>query len=805
MAVCIDLAQRQVSASVGDLVGEHQQRIIGLAGSGLSRLWIGQELHRSVQEQLRSQEPEIETEVPTQLTVSVGEWQVRVNGRADAVAYDGEVPVRVDEIKTLHFAVELGTLFARERLEPFFKQAQLYAFMLSHQGAPAAARLLLVDIVTSEIRVEEVKWSPESVAAWLRQQVYRLVGAEKKRLQRLEALRLAADTLVFPHQTLRPSQDQISDAVYDSLTAGHHLLLRAPTGCGKTAAVMFPALRAALAGGYRLFFLTAKTLQQKIAVETAKAMQQHGQFRSIQLRAKRKMCANKEMICHEECCRYAQDYSAKLARTQLVEHLLASAPHLDPDRIFSVAKEHEVCPFEVSLDLLREVNLVVCDYNYVFDPSIGLAAVLDQHALSRAVLVIDEAHNLLDRSRGYFSPVLDAQLIERTGGLLSMSDSDLFSELRELVGRTKDLIQTQVDDALQGARHGQAQACFPLDEVAQLRMDFDGAMLQYFVYKREHELWLTEDPVLELFFTLTHFHRTLALGGEEFYHLASREQDGAQSIKILCLDAAKFVGAALEESVGTVAMSATLEPFEFYQTLLGFDPHRTDRLHVPSPFPAENRLVISIDDVDTTYRRRSAYYDAIAHKIARLAPRGRNSLILFPSYRFLQAVSDRLPPVPHIVLAQAQGSTDQEQEELLSALASGTPHLVLAVLGGIFAEGVDYPGDMLSQVIVVSPGLPQFNLERELLKAYYQQHHEHAFSYAYLIPGMTRVVQAAGRLIRSDQDRGVIVLICRRFQDPRYARLLPEEWTQGDAATLLRGDPEGEIKTFFSDLTSDCE
>jgi len=244
-------------------------------------------------------------------------------------------------------------------------------------------------------------------------------------------------------------------------------------------------------------------------------------------------------------------------------------------------------------------------------------------------------------------------------------------------------------------------------------------------------------------------------------------------------------------------MSATLEPFDFYRKLLGFDPHRTEMLYVPSPFPEENRLVLAIDDVDTTWRKRRAHYDRIASWIARLAHPQGNVLALFPSYAFLNAIHDRIVLHNHRLLVQHAGSNDREQREVMEALKGGGSHLVLGVLGGIFAEGVDYPCRMLSQVIVVSPGLPQYNLERELLKAYYQEVYGHGFGYAYLIPGMTRVVQAAGRLIRSETDRGVIALVGRRFLDSRYARLLPEEWVDEDPTALLHPDPERAVREFF--------
>jgi DNA excision repair protein ERCC-2 len=793
----LDLGEKRLEIGVGELLGESAARAIGITGTGLSRLWIGQELHRRVQRELAEAEPGFRSEVHAEVTLEIDGWAAHITGRADGVLYEDDTAVRIDEIKTLHFAVDLYNLYLPERLERYKHQARLYAYMLSPAGTPAAARLILVDIVTAEERHETIPWSAGSVEAWIRQQVHRLVAGEQKRQAHLERMARAAELVPYPFPCWRPAQEPIAEMVRSTLDGSRHLLLEAPTGCGKTAAVLHPAMRSALSAGRRVFYVTAKTLQQSIAVDTARKMQ-GTLFSSLQLRSKAKMCANSETICHEECCPYARDYGLKLVRGRILEQLLDSASHHDPDTIFEVARHHEVCPFEVSLDLLPEVDLVICDYNYVFDPTIGLHALLHGNALENAVIIIDEAHNLVERSREYYSPTLGTEILDQALAFLATRDAQLFRRLSQLFRDLRGTVEEIVRQCL-----GDDTTCdegiteIPEQELADHRIALDGAMLQYFVFKREQEQWLAVDPVLDAFLSLTRFHRVLALSGEEFVHLAGRREDGVEQLKIYCRDASRFLGALLDEANGSVAMSATLAPFEFFRNLLGFDPHRTDDLSVPSPFPPENRLVIAIDDVDTTFRHRAAHYDRIASWIARLAEPDHNVLALFPSYAFLAAVLDRLPAVSHTVYAQQPGSSDAGQRELLDALANGSSSLVLAVLGGVFAEGVDYPGEMLSQVIVVSPGLPQYNLERELLKAYYQERYHHGFAYAYLIPGMTRVVQAAGRLLRSDTDRGVIALVGRRFQDSRYARLLPEDWTGGDATSLLRPDPVAAVRAFF--------
>jgi len=795
----IDLERRRIELSVGDLVEGAGHRAIGLGGTGLSRLWLGQELHRRVQESSGAAEPGYRPEVPVAETLELDGWTVVISGRADGVVVDGERVVRVEEIKTLHFAVDLHNLYADERLEKYRQQARLYAHMLSPPEDPCGLGLVLVDIVTGEERREEVPWRPSSVHAFIRTRVHRFLAAERRRLEGLEVARKAAATLPFPHVELRPVQVRIGRAVEDALRSDQKLLINAPTGCGKTAAVLHPVLRVALETGRRVLYLTAKTLQQRIAVSTSNAMQEN-RFTSLQLRAKRHMCAHTEMVCHEEFCPYAREYGPKLARSRLVPSLLGEADHMDPDHIFERSTAHELCPFEVSLELLEAARLVICDYNYVFDPSIGLGALMGREALRDTILVIDEAHNLADRSRGYYSPELGTVLIGRTLSFLSGREARVFQRLATLAEEVGAHIRETAAGPLEEAQGPEALAELDERRLGELRVELDGAMLEYWMYKRENELWFVDDPVMDLFLALTRFHQVLRLGGDEFVHLVRREPGGELTLRILCRDASRFIGQILRDAAGAVAMSATLEPFEFYRNVLGFPEEETATLHVPSPFPEENRLVLAVTSVDTTWKRRPQNYDPIASWIARLAHPEHNALVLFPSYRFLEHVHDRLPGVPHTVLRQYPGADGRTQREVLETLGSGRPTLLMAVLGGMFAEGVDYPGRMLSQVIVVSPGLPQFDTERQLLRDWYRERYGRGFAYAYLIPGMTRVIQAAGRLIRSAGDRGVIVLLGRRFAQRQYLELLPTDWTGEDPGDLFPEDPEAAVRRFFESL-----
>lgn len=802
MAVQVDLAKRKVWASVHDLLPEASSS--GWPGEGRIRLAVGSELHRLVQARLAGEHPHYRPEVPVDAELDLDGWTLAVSGRCDGVFSPPQGRPVVEEIKTLHFRTDLYRPDAELARQRFQWQVRLYAYCLYPQGH-AQARLRLVDLGGEEERVEEVRWSPAQVEAYLRGRVAAFVGQAEKRAVLLARWQETAQRLVFPFPEVRPVQREAMEAVEEAVAAGRHLLLSAPTGVGKTVAALFPALRQALTGGKRLVFCTAKTLQQKLAVETLLAMND-GSFRTVQIRAKAKMCANREVICHEEFCEYIQDLPAKLATTRLVERLLQFS-HLDPTTVFAAARSEGICPFVAQLETLPETLAVVCDYNYVFDPGIALFGRPDAGGLGDLILVVDEAHNLVDRAREYFSPRLSRALVAQA---LAVTSPFTVKVCRDLTAILQELDRTLSEVVARGTQ-GRSEAAVvepPVDALREARLGLDALMVPYFAFKRQQELWMSSDPVVEILLALARFLDLVETGRPELVALAERRPDTAppeESLRLFCLDPSPFLKPILDACHACVAMSATLQPFDFYRDLLGFDPDRTDTLALPSPFPKENRLVAVVDSVDTSYRHRARAYGPLAELIPQLLVPGKNALVLFPSYRFLQEVASRLSIKTHQVLVQQSSDSDLMREEMLRLLrANHQAVLLLGVLGGAFAEGVDYPGDMLSQVIVVSPGLPQVSAERELLKRYFDERSGKGFAYAYLIPGMTRVVQAAGRLIRSAQDRGVIVLVCRRFLQQPYASLLPEEWTGGDPGSLQLPELPQAVRRFFSEASSEA-
>ena len=788
--------------SVGDLVDASLARHLGFANrGGHERLWLGQAIHSRYQEAALAADPTYQREVPVSATFEHRGWQISVYGRIDGLRRDTDQTTVVEEIKSLR----RGSRPSAALREIYAKQALLYAWILRRGGeTKVAAELVWIEIGTDVVEHEPLDFSFAAMDGAARKRINALLREFDSQKASLARRRVAADRLTFPYDAQRPGQETILESVEQALLQGDHLLVEAPTGIGKTVAALLPALRYALASDKKIFVLTAKTLQQEMATQVLKLLTpDDNAFASLRLRAKAKMCANDQLLCHEEYCRFAKEYYSKLHGSGLVPELLAEGGLLLPDRIFDNASRMEVCPFEVSLELTSKVQVVVCDYNYAFDPYVGLSDFHAENDLSNTILVIDEIHNLVGRGRGYYSPSLSSrqarvalEFIQKGTDAVHRSAARLCRELADLIDRTVDVA---LEDAPGQARATEAQ--LPEADLWALRPAFDETFIDYLEHRKETSSFRPDDPFVDLYFTQLRFLDGLVLStGEAFSHCVETASEGG-TLKVLCKDPSAFLGQVLNRTHSAIGLSATLSPTEFYRDLLGFDRERTSSLSVPSPFPDENRQVVIDDSVATLWRKRPENYPRIADRLAAFAEAvPGNCLALFPSYQFLNEVAQRLGLEGKRVLIQHSAGTDQERNEILESLRSALAGdvLLMAVAGGVFAEGVDYPGDMLKAVAVVGPCLPAVSLEQELLKRYYDERFERGFEYAFVVPGMTRVVQAAGRLIRSAGDTGVIALLDERFLLSPYRDHLPADWLANEGPEGLIGVP-GQVATkFFS-------
>ncbi len=799
----VDHETKEIVCSVGDLVYESTYRRIGVErGDGFRRMWIGQDIHSQRAELRAAEDANYRPEVHVSHKTTAGGWQVTVTGRIDGLSVDRAAQrVCVEEVKSIHFDLELEALYRSEKLQRHLYQLLLYSLFLSlrpeYAGFEFAPQLVLIDLATGETKIIDADFDPDAVAATLESSLVKLV----EQIDSAHALRVAkrafASAIEFPYTRMRPYQKEMIGAVARAIEQREALLVSAPTGIGKTIAVLYPAVKQALRLGKKLFFLTSKTLQQDAAIE-ALGMLNDGAFRVLRIRSKQKMCAHTQMICHEDFCPFAARYGEKMAKTGLLSEIVTTLSYFDPAITFELARTREVCPFEVSLELIEQADVIVCDYNYIFDPYVGLKAYAQEHDYGDCILVVDEAHNLVDRGRGYYSPELEERSFEAIRNHLRGRNCwlDGWEELIELLADHFAELAANLDE-----ESGQRQAlCTPNRELfLEQRVEWERLVLAYIGWKIDNRIAEEDDPLIDFYFRLVKFTNLLSEEGDEFAHIIEKTA-GGHRLKIFCKDPSKFLGTIFDSAHATIALSATLEPFDFYKRTLGFPSDRVAELSLPSPFPRDNRKIVVVSDVDTTYKQRTGYYDKISETVAEIAEASDgNYLALFPSYAFLREVADRLPPLRKNLMVQRTDMTDYERNAILDILREKPRrgNLILGVSGGMYAEGIDYRGDMLTGVMVVGPALPQVSFEQELLKQYYDEQYGAGFEFAYLIPGMTRVVQSAGRVIRSETDVGVIALLCRRFTQATYTRFFPADWYDESPHELVSKRPASEIRSFF--------
>ena len=803
MAPRFDPETLTLDLSVADLLDAPLTRSLGFANrGGYERLWLGQAIHGRYQEQKLEDDPTYRREVVVRHTFEHRGWTVRVHGRIDGLRKEADGTLVVEEIKS----VRRGGVLPPAVKEMYQRQAILYAWMLGRaEEAPVRAELVLIAIGSDETAREELDVDIDRLEISIRRRLNALLHAWESERQRAAERREAAERLRFPYTEVRPGQELILAAVETAVANREHLLLQATTGIGKTVAALYPALKYALAEDKRLFVLTAKTTQQEMATAVLALLNQDGAFRSLRLRAKAKMCANDQILCHEEYCRFAKDYGLKLVSSGVMGHLVNAFTSIEPDDVYNAAKAAEVCPFEVSLELSNRVQVTICDYNYAFDPYVSLAAFAPDQDLSDTILVVDEIHNLVDRGRGYYSPELSAADARRAAETVGRWGDPIHFRIETLCLHVARILEETVADALDDGPPGDraVEYPFPEDRFWRLRPELDAAFIDYLEYQRETRTFRPDDPFVNLYFAYLRFLNGLAVSDSAFSQCAELRK-GEARLKILCKDPSRFLGGVIQRTHATIGLSATISPPEFYTGLLGFENGRTAFVEIPNPFPTENRRVVIDSTVSTTYKERQFNYDRIAERLAAFADAvPGNCLALFPSYSFLSEVTGRLRLRSKRPLVQKQADSDKERDLILQMLRSSIfgDILLVAVAGGVFAEGVDYPGEVLKAVAIVGPCLPALTLEQQLLKDYYQERFDRGFEYSFVVPGMTRVVQAAGRLIRSPHDTGVIALFDQRFLHAPYRHHLPPDWLPEEGAGALVGDPAEVAEEFFRVLS----
>lgn len=761
----------------------------GFAGrGGAQAAWLGRSLHVAYQERAREEDPAFEAELPLHETFSHRGWQISLRGRADGVRPEGE-GWRVEELKSLPAR--------REAWLPAWRlQAALYARMLERtRRAPARAELVWIG-GAAPLR-EPVALGPDEIERALVRALDACL-ADFARSEKLRAAwRAAAGSIRFPFPTLRPGQHEILESVERALAGGEQLLIEAGTGSGKTAAILTPAVRFAMETGRPLYVLTAATLQQHLAIETLGRIAPGGMPLVSRLRAKRRMCTRGDLLCDETACHAAADYAHKREAGQLVQRCFDARGLALPDAVFALGAGAHACPYELQLDAAREALVRVCDFNYAIDPGVILPELRDPLLLREAILVIDEIHQLPERARSALSVRVDGAAVRAAAAAAALGGSALHREIREACESLLAALEATLADAGPVSDGGWLPYEPPGEVLGPIAVELRRLSFAALQTLEGAPAGAAFEALLALGFGLERFLR-VAPGEPGFVSLVGRER-GAPQLERFCRDPSHALGRLLGGCFAMVGCSATLSPPEWFAAQLGLAPARAVHRRVTPAEAGERRSVVIDASVTTAEKSRARETPRIARRLAALCQAvPGNCLALFPSHAFLEAVRAALPPLSREVRAQARADGERERSAHVDALRSRDDVLLLAVAGGALAEGVDYAGARLSAVAVVGPCLPAPDAHRALLEEHYAEQFERGFELAYAVPGMIRVVQSAGRLLRTETDRGVIALLDRRFLREPYAGLVPADWLAGRALEELVGDPAEVARAFFA-------
>jgi DNA excision repair protein ERCC-2 len=573
--------------------------------------------------------------------------------------------------------------------------------------------------------------------------------------------------LEFPFGVFRPGQLEMADAVRRTLRAGGRIFIQAPTGIGKTMAVLFPAVITLAEGlSRKIFYLTARTTGRQAAEKALEELRRRGmRLKSLALTAKERICFQPGGACTPEECGYAKGHYDRLpdARAEMFE-----SDAWTRDAVEEIARRRQVCPFDFSLELSLWADLIVCDYNYAFDPKAYLRRFFLEGE-DGYVFLIDEAHNLVDRSREMFS----AEIRKQPYLSLRRSLKSQLPAVHRHLGRINAWMLSGRKRCLEDG-NPRAEAS-PPESLGPLLKDFINAAAKWL---EKNEKAGFREELLERYFESNGFLR-VAERFDETYAALSEALPKDFRLKLFCIDPSRQFAEALQRCRAAVFFSATLTPLDFFKDMLGGG--HADCLVLPSPFPPENLRALIANRISTLYRHRERTRTAIARLLeAFVGQRPGNYLLFFPSYEYLRMIRDavRRPGPSTEFITQEPGMGERQREAFLARFDTERPGTLVgfAVMGGIFGEGIDLVGRRLSGAAVVGVGLPAVCLERDLIRAYFAEQRQEGFEYAYVYPGINRVLQAAGRVIRSETDRGAVLLIDQRYGMPGYRALLPESW-----------------------------
>ncbi len=730
----------------------------------MEAMQAGSRVHRKIQGRMGAG---YQAEAVLKETVMLGDINVQIEGRADGIWTDDGI-VTIDEIKGTYKDVGQMTEAALVHLA----QARCYGWIYGIQNGleKLRIRMIYVNLDTEAQRYFTEEHTFEFLNEWfwgLMKEYEKWVSFELRwKERRGRSLR----ELSFPYEYRKGQRDLIV-SVYRTILRRKRLFIQAPTGVGKTLAALFPALKAMGEGhNDKIFYLTARTITRTVAKDALDLLRKQGMcVKSIVLTAKEKLCICEETACDPDHCPYARGHFDRI--NEAVYDLWTAGPDsLTREVILAQSHKYQVCPFELNLDLSVWVDVIVCDYNYVFDPKVYLKRFFGESVKGSWLFLVDEAHNLVERGRKMYSA--------------SLRKEDFLEMKRLLRGKSERLAQAleRCNRHLLTLKRECEGGCQRLEQVGGLSMNLLHLIAEidrFLEHPISEELRKT---LMDFYFQVRDFLNISERADENYEIYTELDQEGKFLIHLFCVRPAVNLRLCMDKGISTIFFSATLLPVNYYKDLLTGDMEDY-AVYARSPFDTGKRLLLIGTDVSSRYTRRGeAEYQRMADYVCRtVKSRKGNYLIFFPSYQMLNEVYTRcMGQADFLCVRQESGMDEAEREQFLLMFEEEPAKSMGAfcVMGGIFSEGIDLVNDRLIGALIIGTGLPMVCREREIVKAYFERKGMDGFAYAYQYPGMNKVLQAAGRVIRTDEDRGVILLLDERFAGRDYQRLFPREWEE---------------------------
>ena len=742
-------------------------------GQDPENMQMGSRIHRKIQRQMGS---DYQAEVPLKTEIVCDGFTLKIEGRADGLIHTKE-QVMVDEIK--------GVLRELDRVqEPagiHLAQAKCYASMVAEQEGvdEIGVQMTYCQMETEEVKRFQYSYQSNELKVWFDEVIRQYEKWAKFQIEWRKARNASVKGIEFPFP-YRKGQRDLAVSVYRTILRKKKLFIQAPTGVGKTISTVFPAVKAVGEElGEKIFYLTAKTITRTVAEQAFETLrEQNLKFKVITLTAKEKICFCEETSCNPDDCPYAKGHFDRV--NDAVYELLMQEDVMSREVLEAQARKHKVCPFEMALDVSTWVDGVICDYNYVFDPDARLKRFFAEGGAGGYLFLIDEAHNLVERGRQMYSAELCKEDFLAVKKLVK-GEAPRFAKRLEACNKILLAMKKECENYK------------VLDNISHFGIQLMNVLSETDRYLEECVDKEVRETVLDFYFQVRSFLNIYDGLDENYVVYTEYQENGRFVLKLFCVNPAANLQKCLDKGNSAVFFSATLLPIQYYKRLLSTEKDNY-AVYIDSSFDTKKRLLMNGVDVSTRYAMRSReMYQRYATYIFRVVKaKMGNYLIFFPSYRFMEDVYQEFTQLlasdeeEMELVIQQKHMDEEERENFLRAFEMGREKSLIGfgVLGGIFSEGIDLTNEKLIGTLIIGTGLPQVCNEREILKSYFDQKGLYGFDYAYRYPGMNKVLQAAGRVIRTEDDRGVILLLDERFQREKGKEIFPKEWADCERCRL---------------------